>query len=201
MRLKWRRGHRGALQLLLKAAFNASMCVPGPVRGNNTLATKVSALESGLFPSPVAKREWRPTLVQEAKGPPAGEKQTRSQLRLWRRREDLLPRHRDALQLLLDFLDVDHWGVSRGLVERVEHQVVSEHDYRHQHLQRFRGGLVFKAHRRCVSLNSRLESNTEEETPASITRERSLSKEKRLNPERTFFVHRLSSYTSILGDI
>jgi len=134
MRLKWRRGHRGALQLLLKAAFNASMCVPGPVRGNNTLATKVSALESGLFPSPVAKREWRPTLVQEAKGPPAGEKQTRSQLRLWRRREDLLPRHRDALQLLLDFLDVDHWGVSRGLVERVEHQVVSEHDYRHQHL-------------------------------------------------------------------
>jgi len=28
---------------------------------------------------------------------------------------------------------------------------------------RFRGGLVFKAHRLCESLNSRLESNTEEE--------------------------------------
>ena len=27
---------------------------------------------------------------------------------------------------------------------------------------RFRGGLVFKAHRLCVSLNSRLESDTEE---------------------------------------
>ena len=27
---------------------------------------------------------------------------------------------------------------------------------------RFRGGLVFKAHRLCVSLNSRLESNKEE---------------------------------------
>ena len=30
-------------------------------------------------------------------------------------------------------------------------------------MQRFRGGLVFKAHRLCVSLNSRLESNKEEE--------------------------------------
>jgi len=30
-------------------------------------------------------------------------------------------------------------------------------------VQRFRGGLVFKAHRFCVSLNSRLESNNEEE--------------------------------------
>ena len=29
-------------------------------------------------------------------------------------------------------------------------------------MQRFRGGLVFKAHRLCVSLNSRLESNREE---------------------------------------
>ena len=34
----------------------------------------------------------------------------------------------------------------------------------HLHLQRFRGGLVFKAHRLCVSLNSRLESNKEEES-------------------------------------
>ena len=30
-------------------------------------------------------------------------------------------------------------------------------------MQRFRGGLVHKAHRLCVSLNSRLESNEEEE--------------------------------------
>jgi len=30
-------------------------------------------------------------------------------------------------------------------------------------VQRFRGGLVFKAHRLCVSLNSRLETKKEEE--------------------------------------
>ena len=30
-------------------------------------------------------------------------------------------------------------------------------------MQRFRGELVFKAHRLCVSLNARLESNKEEE--------------------------------------
>jgi len=32
------------------------------------------------------------------------------------------------------------------------------------YVQRFRGGLVFKAHRLCESLNSRLESNKEEST-------------------------------------
>jgi len=32
-----------------------------------------------------------------------------------------------------------------------------------EYVQRFRGGLVFKAHELCVSLNSRLESNKEEE--------------------------------------
>ena len=32
----------------------------------------------------------------------------------------------------------------------------------HKNVQRFRGGLVFKAHRRCVSLNSRLERNEED---------------------------------------
>jgi hypothetical protein len=32
----------------------------------------------------------------------------------------------------------------------------------HRHVQRLRGGLVFKAHRLCVSLNSRPESNKEE---------------------------------------
>ena len=33
----------------------------------------------------------------------------------------------------------------------------------HINMQRFRGGLVFKAHRLCVSLNSRLGTNKEEE--------------------------------------
>ena len=33
----------------------------------------------------------------------------------------------------------------------------------HGNVQRFRGRLVFKAHRLCASLNSRLGSNTEEE--------------------------------------
>ena len=34
-------------------------------------------------------------------------------------------------------------------------------------MQRFRGGLVFKADRLCVSLNSRLESHKEEEEEPS----------------------------------
>ena len=33
----------------------------------------------------------------------------------------------------------------------------------YRNVQRFRGGLVFKAHRLCVSLNSRLENEKEEE--------------------------------------
>ena len=33
----------------------------------------------------------------------------------------------------------------------------------HRNVQRFRGGLVFKAHRLCVSLNSRLGCNKEED--------------------------------------
>jgi len=38
-----------------------------------------------------------------------------------------------------------------------------------RNVQRCRGGLVFKAHRLCVSLNSRLESNDEEEEgPPSV---------------------------------
>ena len=40
---------------------------------------------------------------------------------------------------------------------------------RSRNVQRFRGGLVFKAHRLCVSLNSRLESNTEEKKGAGVT--------------------------------
>ena len=37
-------------------------------------------------------------------------------------------------------------------------------------MQRFRCGLVFKAHGLCVSLNSRLESNEEEEEYRAFTR-------------------------------
>ena len=38
----------------------------------------------------------------------------------------------------------------------------------HRNVQRFRGGLVFKAHRLCVSLNSRLDSNTEQGEKAML---------------------------------
>ena len=41
----------------------------------------------------------------------------------------------------------------------------------HRSVQRFRGGLVFKAHRLCVSLDSRLESNKEEEAHLRSTGE------------------------------
>ena len=37
-----------------------------------------------------------------------------------------------------------------------------------EYLALFRGGLVFKAHRLCVSLNSRLESNKEEEVHLAL---------------------------------
>ena len=37
-------------------------------------------------------------------------------------------------------------------------------------MQRFRGGLVFEARRLCISLNSRLESVTEEEEEALLPR-------------------------------
>ena len=41
-------------------------------------------------------------------------------------------------------------------------------------MQQFRGGLVFEAHRLCVSLNSRLESNTEEEGEGVVPAEMEL---------------------------
>ena len=37
-----------------------------------------------------------------------------------------------------------------------------------RNVQRFRGGLAFKAHRLCVSLNSRFESNEEREYLAQV---------------------------------
>ena len=59
-----------------------------------------------------------------------------------REREDLQPRHdlnllpwqRDAPQLLLDLLHVHRRAPAWRRVERVGHQVVAEHDDRHQHL-------------------------------------------------------------------
>jgi len=43
-----------------------------------------------------------------------------------------------------------------------------ENERFHRNVQRFRDGLVFKAHRLWVSLNSRLESNEEEENTAAM---------------------------------
>ena len=48
-------------------------------------------------------------------------------------------------------------------VRDLTRKVLPKEKLLHINLQRFRGGLVFKAHRLCVSLNSRLESNKEEE--------------------------------------
>jgi len=53
------------------------------------------------------------------------------------------------------------WGWS-GSAERPAHGGST------LHVQRFRGGLVFKAHRLCVSLNSRLGSNKEEEEGSAL---------------------------------
>ena len=39
----------------------------------------------------------------------------------------------------------------------------------HRNVKRFRDGLLFKAHSLCVSLNSRLESNKEEEEESPLT--------------------------------
>ena len=41
--------------------------------------------------------------------------------------------------------------------------------YSTQCVQRFRGGLVCKAHRLCVSINSRLESNKDEKKEEALT--------------------------------
>ena len=52
-------------------------------------------------------------------------------------------------------------GVSQGAGESRTRPDVDQ--VQEDRPKRFRGGLVFKAHRFCVSLNSRLESNIEEE--------------------------------------
>jgi len=52
-------------------------------------------------------------------------------------------------------------AASRGLCATAEGS-----QFENRNVQRFRGGLVFKAHRLCVSLNSRLGSNKEEKKTA-----------------------------------
>ena len=53
-------------------------------------------------------------------------------------------------------------GVYTGASYSTHWQVICE-QLLHRTVQRIRGGLVFKAHRLCVSLHSRLESHKEEE--------------------------------------
>jgi len=52
---------------------------------------------------------------------------------------------------------------------------ITRYQLLHRNVQQFRGGLVFKAHRLCVSLNSRLESNKEEEEVVTELREGELA--------------------------
>ena len=54
-----------------------------------------------------------------------------------------------------------------GKGSRARYQTADRYSL-HRNVQRFRGGLVFKAHRLCVSLNSRLESNKEEKKKGTI---------------------------------
>jgi len=52
----------------------------------------------------------------------------------------------------------------------VDRHVVGHSGFRvhNRNMKRFRGGLVLKAHRLCVSLNSRLDSNNEEEVEGYV---------------------------------
>ena len=58
---------------------------------------------------------------------------------------------------MMESLRQDNSNLKEGLDQQVESVRNNTSDLREN--QRFRGGLVFKAHRLCVSLNSRLESN------------------------------------------
>jgi len=58
---------------------------------------------------------------------------------------------------------IGDWGLGTGPVTWKYFRVsVASYSEVHRNVQRFRSGLVFKSHRLCVSLNSRLESNEEE---------------------------------------
>jgi len=68
-----------------------------------------------------------------------------------------------AYRHLIDVSDTHTFGLRVwGLGFRVQCLWFRE-QLLHKSVQRFRGGLVAKAHRLCASLNSRLESNKEEE--------------------------------------
>ena len=59
-------------------------------------------------------------------------------------------------------MTIEQWVVAHPLL--VHPGPLRIHSLRiHTNVQRFRGRLVFKAHRLCVSLNSRLEIDKEEE--------------------------------------
>jgi len=66
----------------------------------------------------------------------------------------------------------------------------------HRNVQRFRGGLVFKAHRLCVSLNSRLGSNKEEKKATDAAEPGRFSASRMTNSIRVCL-----SIRCILGDI
>jgi len=59
--------------------------------------------------------------------------------------------------------EVPLYWLDSGRAERCPRPGKRADQLLHRNVLRFRGGLVFKAHRLCVSLNSRLESNKEEE--------------------------------------
>jgi len=73
-------------------------------------------------------------------------------------------------QLLTSYLTFARGRNQPKLVEELEEDCLPARELwvqlLHRNVKRFQGGLVFKAHRLCVSLNSRLESNkAEEEEP------------------------------------
>ena len=78
------------------------------------------------------------------------------------------PTHPESITLGQNVQDDNHSGtklVRRDLGEtEIEGDCVAiKEQLLHRNVRRFRGGLVFKAHRLCVSMNSRLKSNKEEE--------------------------------------
>ena len=56
-------------------------------------------------------------------------------------------------------------------------------------MQRFRGGLVFKAHRLCVTLNSRLESNKERKEEDHLAATGASAESVNLNDSGTNLIH------------
>jgi len=59
--------------------------------------------------------------------------------------------------------EVPLYVVNEGGTDLGRRTIQSAEQLLHRNVQRFRSGLVFKAHRLCVSLSARLESNKEAE--------------------------------------